>query len=62
VRLEYSDGKYLAWSAGKQDTGELKTLLRANAIAVVPAERELIAAGEEIQVHLLDGSVGMTEP
>jgi molybdopterin molybdotransferase len=61
VRLEYSDGRYLAWSAGKQDTGELKTLLRANAIAVLPAECEQIAAGEEIQVHLLDESVGMTE-
>jgi molybdopterin molybdotransferase len=60
VRLEYSGGKYLAWSAGKQDTGCLKTLLQANALAVLPAEREYFAAGEEIQVHLLDGSVGMT--
>jgi len=60
VRLEYSGGKYLAWSAGKQDTGRLKTLLQANALAVLPAEREYFAAGEEIQVHLLDGSVGMT--
>jgi molybdopterin molybdotransferase len=60
VRLEYSGGKYLAWSAGKQDTGRLKTLLQANALAVLPAEREFFAAGEEIQVHLLDASVGMS--
>jgi molybdopterin molybdotransferase len=60
VRLEYSGGKYLAWSAGKQDTGLLKTMLRANALAVLPADRESFAAGEEIQVHLLDGTVGMT--
>ncbi len=60
VRLEYSGGKYLAWSAGKQDTGLLKTMLQANALAVLPEDRETFAAGEEIQVHLLDGSVGMT--
>jgi molybdopterin molybdotransferase len=60
VRLEYSGGKYLAWSAGKQDTGLLKTMLQANALAVLPADRESFAAGEEIQIHLLDGSVGMT--
>jgi molybdopterin molybdotransferase len=60
VRLEYSGGKYLAWSAGKQDTGLLKTMLHANALAVLPADRESFAAGEEIQIHLLDGSVGMT--
>jgi molybdopterin molybdotransferase len=60
VRLEYSEGKYLAWSAGQQQTGRLRTLLLANALAVLPAEREVIAAGEEIQVHLLDASVGMS--
>ncbi len=60
VRLEYLGGKYLAWSAGKQDTGLLKTMLQANALAVLPEDRETFAAGEEIQVHLLDGSVGMT--
>ncbi len=59
VRLEYSGGKYLAWSAGNQDTGLLKTLLQANALAVLPADRDFFAAGEEIQVHLLDGTVGM---
>ncbi len=60
VRLEYSGGKYLAWSAGNQDTGRMKTLLQTNALAVLPADRDFFAAGEEIQVHLLDGAVGMT--
>ncbi len=59
VRLEYSGGKYLAWSAGNQDTGRMKTLLQTNALAVLPADRDFFAAGEEIQVHLLDGVVGM---
>jgi molybdopterin biosynthesis enzyme len=35
-------------------------MVRANALAVLPAERDFFAAGEEIQIHLLDGSVGMT--
>jgi molybdopterin molybdotransferase len=61
VKLECSDGKYLAWSAGRQDTGLLKTMVRANALAVLPADRDFFAAGEEIYVHLLDGSSGMTE-
>jgi molybdopterin molybdotransferase len=60
VKLEYLEGKYLAWSAGKQDSGMMKAMLEANAIAVLPAERERFAAGEEIQVHLLGGEVGMT--
>lgn len=60
VKLEYSEGKYLAWSAGKQDSGRLKTMLEANAIAVLSGDRELFAAGENIQVHLLAGEVGMT--
>jgi molybdopterin molybdotransferase len=60
VRLEYSGGKYLAWSAGKQDSGRQKTSLQANALALLPADRDFFAAGEEIQVHLLDASVGMS--
>ena len=61
VRLEYSGGKYLALSAGKQDTGLVRTMMEANAVAVLPAEREFFATGEEVQVHLLGGEVGMTE-
>jgi molybdopterin molybdotransferase len=60
VRLEYAKGRYLAWSAGKQDTGVLTTMLQANAIAVLPPDRDFVAAGEEIQVHLLGQAVGMT--
>lgn len=61
IRLEYANGKFLAWSAGRQDTGLLKTMLRANALAVLPAERESFAVGDEIQVHLLGGGPRMTE-
>lgn len=54
VYVEYVDGKYLARSAGKQETGLLKTLLSANAIALLPSERTTFFAGDPIQVHFLN--------
>lgn len=56
VKLESEDGKYLAWSAGNQETSRLKTMIEANAIAVLSGERRHFAAGEEVAVHLLDGA------
>jgi len=56
VRLVHRDGKYLAWSAGNQDTGRLQTMLQTNALAVLPADRTVFAAGEEIRVHLLSNA------
>lgn len=49
-----ADGKkLLASSSGDQNTGILRTLLRANGIAVLPADRERIQAGEEVDVQLI---------
>jgi molybdopterin molybdotransferase len=53
VRLERVNGKFLAWNAGNQDTGFVQTLLHADALAVLPADRVSFAAGEEINVHIL---------
>jgi molybdopterin molybdotransferase len=61
VRVEVENGVHWATSAGDQNTGILKTLIRANGIAVLPKEKTVIAAGEEISVHLLRGDVGMME-
>ena len=48
------DGEQLfASSAGDQNTGIVRTLLRANGIAVLAAEREQILAGEEVDVQLI---------
>ena len=47
-------GQLLATSAGDQNTGILRTLLKANGIAVLPAERSQIEAGEQIDVQLLN--------
>jgi molybdopterin molybdotransferase len=48
------DGEQLfATSSGDQNTGILRTLLRANGIAVLPADREQVHVGEEVNVHLI---------
>jgi molybdopterin molybdotransferase len=61
VRLQPLDGKYLAYSSGDQNTGMLKTMLMADGIAILPAERTSFAPGEELRVHLLSSEVGMLD-
>jgi molybdopterin molybdotransferase len=56
VRVRLSrrgDGTLLASTAGNQETGILKTLLRADAIAVIPAEQGPLVAGQAVAVQLL---------
>lgn len=45
--------RLLASSSGDQNTGIVSTLLRANGIAVLPAESVLIEAGEQVDVQLI---------
>ncbi|MBW2688619.1 MAG: molybdopterin molybdotransferase MoeA [Deltaproteobacteria bacterium] len=47
----------IASSSGDQNTGILATMLRANGIAVLPANCELIEAGEEVDIHLIGAVV-----
>lgn len=61
VRLASSEGRYLAYSSGDQNTGILKTMLMADAMAVLPADRTTFSAGEEVDVHILSGNVEMLE-
>jgi len=61
VALERENGEYFARSAGKQDTGFLKTLLLADGIAVIPAERGDLSAGEQVEVQLIAGDGGLME-
>jgi molybdopterin molybdotransferase len=61
VAVEEKDGKYLAWSPGKQDTGYLRTLLLADGIAVIPAEKGDLAAGEQVEVQIIAGDGGLME-
>jgi len=54
VRVGRVNGRLTAISAGDQNTGILSTLLHANGVAVLPAERESFAAGETIDIHLFE--------
>jgi len=53
VRVVDNGERLIATSAGDQNTGILSTMLRANGIAVLPADREQIVAGEEVDVHMI---------
>jgi molybdopterin molybdotransferase len=52
VRLERRDGELQAWSAGNQDTGILRTMLRADGVAIIPGEWGDVRPGTPISVQL----------
>ena len=59
VRVTVEDGRYLASTSGDQNTGILKTMLRSNALALLPADRTEFRAGDEVDLHILDQTVEM---
>ena len=54
VQVRSEQGRLVAFSSGDQNTGILSTMVRANGIAVLPAERDRFEAGDEVEVLLLD--------
>jgi molybdopterin molybdotransferase len=61
VRLACENGRYLAYSSGDQHTGILKTMLLADAIARLPADKTKFATGDEVDVHILSNDLNMLE-
>jgi molybdopterin molybdotransferase len=53
VRVVNNGEELIASSSGDQNTGILSTMLRANGIAVLPADLGEIAAGKVINVHMV---------
>lgn len=53
VGIEVKGGEYIASSAGDQNTGILRTMVLADAIAVLPADKTVFAAGERVDIFLL---------
>ncbi|MEI6306658.1 MAG: gephyrin-like molybdotransferase Glp [Deltaproteobacteria bacterium] len=51
VYMEKEDGKWYASSAGNQQTAILKTMVNANALALLTEESTRFAAGDEVDVH-----------
>ena len=50
------DGEMVVCSAGDQNTGILRTLVKAQGVALLAAERDFYPAGEKIAVHLFGPS------
>ena len=62
VRLENANGKRLAFSSGDQNTGMLKTMLVADGIAMLPADRTSFSPGDEVDVHIMSRNQELLEP
>ena len=57
VQLAADSAGYVASSTGTQSSGVLLSMARADALLVVPADSPGFAAGDEVIVQLLDGTV-----
>ncbi len=57
VTLAKEEGGYTATSTGAQGSGMLLSMAQADGLMVVPADSVGIAAGSEVTVQLLDGTV-----
>ena len=45
--------RYVVRTTGIQDSGVLSSMLAANALIILPGDRMVFPAGEEVEVHLL---------
>ncbi|QEM69978.1 molybdopterin molybdotransferase MoeA [Geobacter sp. FeAm09] len=61
LRLEREEGRWYATSAGNQQTAILKTMVDAEAIAVLPAEATRFAAGDEVDAHFYGNHIDLLE-
>ncbi len=52
------DGRYYASLTGEQGSGMLTSMMRANALTIIPPEVDVVEPGEEIDVLMLDWSRG----
>ncbi len=53
VGLEQGGSGLVAWSAGNQDTGRLKTSLQTDGIAIIPEPWESVRAGTSVDVQIV---------
>jgi molybdopterin molybdotransferase len=51
-------GRYYARLTGEQGSGILTSMVRANGLTLIPAEVDVVEAGEEIEVMMIDWSRG----
>lgn len=61
VQLARDGAGYIASSTGTQSSGVLLSMAKADGLLVVPADSNGLAAGEQVTVQLLDGTVFQEE-
>ena len=54
VRARREDGRLVVAPSGPQGSGILSSMLRSNALALVPADALALKTGDEIRVHLIE--------
>jgi len=54
VRARRENGKVVVSPSGPQGSGILSSMLRSNALALVPAEAVALKSGDEVLVHLIE--------
>jgi molybdopterin molybdotransferase len=52
------EGKYYASLTGEQGSGILTSMMKANALTLIPADVDVVEPGEEIEVMMIDWSRG----
>ena len=52
--VSFESDHYFVSTTGEQGSGILKSMVKANGLIVIPEDREMIKAGEKVQVQLLD--------
>jgi len=61
VHLTFEEGRYQVSLPGDQSTGILTTTLKANALALLPADRTEYRAGDQVEVQITDPTLEMEE-
>jgi len=58
VRARREEGRLVVVPSGPQGSGILSSMLRSNALALVPADALALKSGDEVQVHLVEEPEG----
>ncbi|MDZ4184830.1 MAG: gephyrin-like molybdotransferase Glp [Desulfuromonadales bacterium] len=62
VQVTLAAGRFRVSTSGDQRTSTLRTMVRANGLAILPADATVLAAGSEVDLHLLNDEVVMLDP
>lgn len=52
--VSFENGSYFVTTTGPQGSGILKSMVKANALIIIPEDKEGVKAGEKVRVQLLD--------